>query len=82
MSFTMNHPINYADEIQYVPESILAQRYTKRFKQEPSFSYHVFHELGLQRAEGGHPFADGHAAWAEHLLEYICTNNLFDNNDL
>ena len=82
MTWSMHHPINYTDELRYVPDSILAQRYTKRFNQEPSFAYHVFHELGLQRAEGGHPLTDGHAAWAEHLLEYICANNLFDNNDL
>ena len=82
MSWSMHHLINYEDERQHIPESLLMQRYAKRFYQEPSFAYHVFHELGLQRAEGGHPLTDGHAAWAEHLLDYIESTNLFDNGDL
>lgn len=82
LSWSMHHPIIYDDEVRLVPPEILQQRYDHRFYQRPSFAYHVFHELGLQRAPEGHPLVDGHAAWANRLLEYVDANNLFDNGDL
>lgn len=82
MTWSMYHPIIYEDEKTNVPASVMEQRFQRRFYQRPSFSYYVFQECKLERAPGGHPFADGHAAWAEHLLSYINENDLFNNSDL
>lgn len=79
---SMNHKIIYEDEKKFVSESVLNQRYKLRHYDYPSFAYHVFHQLRLPRAPEGHPYADGHLAWADHLMKYIEENNLFNNSDL
>ena len=64
-----------------IPQSLLDQIYQKRYYAEPSFaefSQINKYEIGPQF----HPLEEGHAMWANHLLQHIETNNLFDNGDL
>lgn len=82
MTWSMHHGLTYEDEKRLILESVLKQRYAQRFYQYPSFQEYVFTTLKLTKAPGGHPLADGHAAWANHLFDYIEKNNLFDNSDL
>lgn len=82
LTWSMHHGMLYEEENKFVPGPVLKQRYSKRFLQYPSFAYYVFHELKLSKAPEGHPLADGHLAWANHLNDYITKCDLLNNSDL
>ena len=79
---SMGHQLIYEDEVTHVPVSLLEQRYVTRYYNRPAFSEYAFHHNNCKKAPGGHPLEDGHLLWAEHILDYITDNNLFDNSDL
>jgi hypothetical protein len=46
-------------------------------------SFHTFVAEGnYPRGPQIHPLEEGHAAWADYVLDYIQTNDLFNNKDL
>ncbi len=71
----------YLHRKTYIPEPIRNQLYSKRFYSEMSF-WQFVEKRGLPRGISHHPLEEGHAAWANHLLEYIRKNNLMSNKDL
>jgi hypothetical protein len=79
---SMGHQLIYDDEAAQVPAEMIEQRYIDRYYNRPAFSEYVFHHNNCVKAPGGHPLEDGHLLWAEHVLEHIIHNNLFDNSDL
>ena len=66
---------------QHVSNNVLSQLQTPRYLIDPSFATHSAmhnHKRGPQY----HPLEEGHAGWADYLLNYISTHNLLSNADL
>jgi hypothetical protein len=75
---------NFLEKIRLtnsVPSNVINQIYTKRYYDDISFHYFT-EQNGFSRGPGLHPLEEAHAAWAQHLLDYINKHDLFSNKDL
>jgi hypothetical protein len=66
---------------EIVPLSITDQIRKNRFYTNPSF-INFAREIGVTIGPRLHPLEEGHAVWANHLLQYVNENNLLETVDL
>lgn len=66
---------------KHVPMDVYEMFNNKRYHIQPSFqTWNAIHKLPV--GEFHHPLEEGHKVWAQYLIEYIDSHNLFDNSDL
>jgi hypothetical protein len=78
---TASMGIEHCLQESIVSPELLNQLVRNRYYVYPSFSNFAV-ENNCKIGPMLHPLEDGHAKWANHLFDYVQTNNLLDNSDI